>query len=455
MTISGGRTLRGEVTIQGSKTSAQMILPATVLFPGTYLIRNVPHISDVASLLRILVHLGAAVARFRDGAVLIDTRQITSSAIPSALSGQSAASFLFAGALLGRTGAVEIGPNGGDPLGDRNINWHLDAFRSLGATVSQSERPLQIHAFRLRGGRIQFPRSTVHGTANALLAATRAAGTTTIDNAASEPEIDQLVTFLNSLGAAIGRVARNRIRVDGSASRSSAVYSEVLLMPDRIDAGTFLVAALLAGDRTIQLHKTPRQHLEPLIGILREAGAELEWRDQTLVVQSDGRRFAPLRVQSGPYPAFATDWGPALQVLMTQIAGVSTFHETIFSERFGHITELMRMGAHVEFFNPEVPPSTYHFKRSGDNNRFHAACIEGETPLHGELVSANDIRGAAALTLAGLIAGGVTLLRGVNHIERGHESFVDRLRSLGASLDLAPAKDRRAPKADYGMKDEG
>lgn len=434
--IKGNCSLSGEVSVQGSKNAAQKILPATVVFPGEYLIRNLPSIQDSISLTNILRFLGAKVEMLDNHTARIDTCNLHLREIPPEMTETSTGSFLFAGALLSRFGQVKIWHPGGDKIGARRVNWHLDAFRRLGASVTEEQDYYEVRATRLIGTTIKFTRPTVNGTVNAILGSVRAHGVTMLQNVPLDPEIDNFIEFMQNTGVKVERLHDNQIRVEGAESESVKV--DVSIIPDRNDAATFAIAGVLGGGPVV-LRGIYEEHLLPLLTVLTAAGAKIETKSdgqwQSLVIQCDRLLPPGLHVMSRPYPGFSTDWGPMTQVLMTQIPGKSTFHETIFSQRFAHIKYLIQMGADIEYFNPEVDNSVYNFFADPSAGLYHAVRIKGPTRLHGAEVDANDVRAGAALVLAGIIAHGVTQVTSVDQIDRGYELFVERLKQLGASID--------------------
>jgi len=434
--IEGGRSLRGEVRIQGAKNAAQKILPATVVFPGEYVIRNIPGIQDSADLIEILRFLRAEVEFLDDHTARVNTENVVPREIPPDVTAKSTGSFLFAGALLSRFGGVKIWHPGGDRIGRRRVTWHLDAFRRLGASVIEEQDYYEVHATSLTGSTIRFTRRTVNGTVNAILASVRADGVTILENVPLDPEIDNFIEFMQGAGARMGRVKDGQIQVEGVSSGTGK--AEIDVIPDRNDAATFVIAGAL-GSGPVMLRGIYEEHLLPLLAALSTAGVRFETQSdgvrQSLTVQCDGFLPPGLHIISRPYPGFSTDWGPMTQVLMTQVPGISTFHETIFSQRFAHVEYLIKMGADIEYFNPEVDDSIYNFVRDPTAGLFHAVRIKGPTKLHGTVVDASDVRAGAALVLASLIADGTTEVTSVHQIDRGYEAFAERLKQLGASIE--------------------
>lgn len=434
LVIEGGFPLRGDVTIQGAKNAAQKILPATVAFPGEYLLRNVPRIRDTHALIDILIFLGAHVEWLDTHVVRVNTERVVTKEIPPEITATSTGTFLFAGALLSRFGEVKIWHPGGDRIGKRPVTWHLAAFQQLGASVTEQPAYYEVRATKLMGNTtISFAKPTANGTVNAVIASSRAHGETLIENVAPEPEIQNFVLFMQNIGANVEWADTNRIRVLGVEQGFGT--GEIEIIPDRNDAATFLIAAAL-GHGPVTLRPLRRDHLLPLLEVLEHVGVIIEGEEQetnqTLTIRCDEFRAADVHIMSRPYPGFSTDWGPMMQVLMTQLSGTSTFHETIFSQRFAHIDALTRMGAAIQYVNLPVDDRIYNFDRV--SGLFHAIQIQGASRLHGTIVNANDVRAGAALALAGLVASGSTSVIGIEQIERGYEAFAERLSQLGASI---------------------
>lgn len=435
--IDGGRPLQGEVTIQGAKNAAQKILPATVLWPGTYIINRLPHIQDVAHLLHILQFLGATITFLDTHRVHINTEEIVAREIPPELTALSTGSFLFAGALLGRFGEAKVWHPGGDRIGKRPVTWHVEAFRQLGAKVDEENAYYEVSGHPLQGGHISFARPTANGTINAVITAARARGKTRIENLSPEPEIRNALQFFQTMGTTIRWDGSHALEVEGSGQETSG--GEITLIPDRNDAATFLVAGVL-GHGPVTLRDVCTDHVLPLLDVLRQVGATVDTstvnEKQTITVRCDDFCSAHIHLTSRPFPAFSTDWGPMIQTLLTQVPGQHFFHETIFARRFAHVPELIRMGAQIKATTIPIDETRYNFDRDLLAPDAHAIEIRGPAKLCGTLVHANDVRAGAALALAGLRTEGQTTIFGVEQIERGYEDFAERLQQLGASVSL-------------------
>jgi UDP-N-acetylglucosamine 1-carboxyvinyltransferase len=437
--IQGSFPLRGEVTIQGAKNAAQKILPATIVFPGTYVLNNLPRIQDTAALIEILRFLGAEVTFVAPHRVRVNTERVVTKEIPPEITALSTGTFLFAGALLSRYGEVKLWHPGGDRIGKRPVTWHLDAFRQLGASVHEADAYYHVRATKLVGTTIPFLRPTANGAVNAVIAAARAAGETTIENVAPEPEIRNVVAFLQTVGAQIEWRDTHSLHVRGVDQGTGSGETDII--PDRNDAATFLIAGVL-GHGPVTLQDVSADHLTPLLDALTSVGARLEIRTdhgpQSITVQCATLNPSGLDITSRPYPGFSTDWGPLIQVLMTQLSATGTFHETIFSQRFAHITELVKMGATIQYLDLPADEGLYNFTPTPEADGYHAIQIRGPSQLHGTAVQANDVRAGAALVLSGLIASGVTEVTGVEQVARGYEAFAERLNQLGAAIQQGP-----------------
>ena len=419
--VQGGGPLRGDVRTSGAKNAALPCLAATLLTAEPCTIRNLPGIADVGGFLAILSQLGAEVdhdpAAHR---VSVRAAGPLAEAPPDQLVGNQRASFLVMGPLLAREGRGACAAPGGDVIGQRPLDVHLRGFRALGADV-RTEAGRFVASGRLRGARMVLDYPSVLGTENLMLAAVRAEGETVIVNAAAEPEVAALADLLCAMGARIRGAGSHTITVTGVAELHGADYT---LIPDRIEAGTFAVAAAITGG-DVRIHDVRPRHLEALLSKLREIGVEIDEDEEALRV----RRRGPLQAttaQAVPYPGLATDLQALVTTLLTQAEGVSTVNERVFENRLGYVAELRKMGARIVLAGG-------------------AAIVQGPTPLHGAVVQGLDVRASAALVVAALVADGETELRDVVHLERGYEDFGEKLRGLGAVIErrgVAPATPR-------------
>lgn len=407
--ISGGKRLEGKLRVEGSKNAVLPILAATVLNEGESIIENVPVLRDVETMIEILRDLGCRV-EFRDNRVWVNASNLSSNQIPEHLVKKMRSSIILLGALLGRTGGVISSYPGGCAIGVRPIDLHLKGLKALGAKIELQGR-IVCRGKKLRGTVIQLDYPSVGATENIMLAAVRAKGTTIIRNAAKEPEIVDLQDFLNSMGAKISGAGSHVIRIEGVERFHHTRYR---VIPDRIAAGTYMAAAAITGGKLV-LEDVVVEHLHPVIDKFRESGCTVEEGTDTLKLYAPERLNAVDSVKTLPYPGFPTDMQPQLMAVMSIAKGTSIFVENIFENRYRHVDELVKMGADI--------------KVDG-----RIAVVRGVPKLTGAPVIASDLRGGAALVIAGLAAEGVTVVDGVEHIDRGYEDLGERLRTLGADI---------------------
>jgi UDP-N-acetylglucosamine 1-carboxyvinyltransferase len=410
--VHGNRRLSGSVRISGSKNSALPILAATLLTREPCVISRVPDLSDIHYMLTILSHLGCEVER-ASGIVRIKAENIRTEA-PYEIVRKMRASVCVLGPLLGREKEATVSLPGGCIIGDRPIDLHLKGFEALGAAVRVQAGNVKVLAPTLRGTSITLRGkfgSTVLGTDNVMMAAVLAEGTTVIDEAAEEPEVVDLANFLIAMGAKIEGAGTRRIVIEGVKELHGAEHS---VIPDRIEAGTFLVAGAICGDG-ITLNRIEPSHLTAITGPLAQAGFNMETGPQSIRISPNGAR-RPLQLDTLPYPEFPTDMQAQMCALLATTEGISVVTDNIFPQRFMHVSELKRMGANIE-----LQGST--------------AIIHGVEKLSGAPVMASDLRASAALVLAGLQADGTTEVNRVYHIDRGYESIDEKLNSLGAEIE--------------------
>lgn len=407
--IKGGQRLTGRVTISGAKNSAVALIPAAILSDSIVYIDNLPDIKDVVILAEILREMGVIV-EYQKGTIMIDPRNMVSRPMLNHKIRELRASYYLMGALLGKFGEAKIGLPGGCNLGVRPIDQHVKGFNSLGAEIEQKPEYIEIRADKLVGNKIYLDTVSVGATINIMLAAARAEGMTIIENAAKEPEIVDVATLLNSMGVRITGVGTDVIKIQGEEKLDGCRHS---IIPDRIEAGTYMImAAATAGD--VIVDNVIPKHLESLIAKLREIGVEAIEQDDS--VRIIGRNeYNAVDVKTLPYPGFPTDLQQPFSVLMVRADGTSVITETIFTSRFRHIDELIRMGAVARV--------------DGRN-----AIFEGPHKLEGAIVTAMDLRGGAAMVVAALMAEGVTEIREVYHIDRGYEDLERKLHALGADI---------------------
>ncbi len=411
MIIEGGKKLSGTIEISGSKNSAVALVPASLLSNGIVKIDNIPNISDIDALIEILKYLGAKVTR--EGKLMtIDSRYIENKEIPEEISKKLRASYYFMGALLGKYKKVEMYFPGGCSIGERPINLHLKGFEELGAKVTNVGNKYKVEAEKLVGNKIYLDIASVGATINIMLAATYAEGITTIENAAREPHIVNVATFLNQMGASIRGAGTSTITIKGVDSLNGA-FTEVV--PDYIEAGTYVLAGALIGDNLTIENLIP-SHIESLTSKLKDMGVELEIKNNSIKVSSK-KTYKPVNIRTAVYPGFPTDLQQPFSVLLTRCDGTSKIKETIWENRFMHIPYLEKMGANAEINGNEVK-------------------ITGITDLKGTEVVATDLRAGAAMILAGLVAEGKTEVTSIEHVLRGYENIVEKLVNVGAKVKI-------------------
>lgn len=410
--IKGGRELSGKVRISGSKNATVALIPAAILANEPVTIVGVPEIADVKSLKILLEELGVKVLLKGNDHIVIDPSEMQNKPMISETVTKLRASYYFMGVLLAKYKRVVIKMPGGCYLGPRPIDLHLKGFEALGAHVTYEDGCYIIEAEELVGDKIFLDISSVGATINIMTAAVFAKGKTTIENAAKEPEIIDIATLLNKMGAEIRGMGTNVITVTGVESLHGCFHE---IIPDRIEAATYLVLAATAG-HDIMVENIIPQHLEGLLAKLEEIGIDLKVDVDRVMVYGRKEHLKPVDVKTGPYPGFATDMQQPLTALLTQCEGQSVVSETIYTERFKHCYELNKMGADIDI-------------------RIPSSFVNGPTKLMGTNVEATDLRCGAALIIAGLIATGTTEIHEIYHIERGYENIVGKLQDLGASIE--------------------
>ena len=410
--IEGGKELSGEIKISGSKNSAVALVPAAVLCDEEVTIANVPNISDIDALDEILNHLGATVTRNND-MIKIDSSKIENKVIPEVISKKLRASYYFMGALLSKFKKVEMYFPGGCSIGARPINLHLKGFEALGAKVQEKDNMFVITADNLRGAKINLDFASVGATINIMLAAVKAEGTTVISNAAKEPHIVNVATFLNNMGAKISGAGTSEIKIVG-VNHLHSCFHEVV--PDYIEAGTYMILASIIGKKVTISNIIP-DHLESLISKLEDIGVPMEIGIDFIRISAPDKLMAT-NIKTQVYPGFPTDLQQPMATLLTQAVGKSIINETIWENRFLNLTELNKMGATTELLS---------------NSK---AVIVGPTKLHGKKVKATDLRAGASLVIAGLVADGKTTIENADYILRGYEGIVDKLTNVGAKIKL-------------------
>lgn len=410
--INGGNTLSGTVRIGGAKNSTVALIPAAILADSKSTICNIPEITDIDALEEILVFLGAKVNRASES-IVIDPTTIENKEIPKDLSSKLRASYYFMSSLLAKYKNVEMYFPGGCNIGARPIDLTLKAFRSLGAKVIEKDNHYKITAEKLKGAHIYLDMPSVGATINSMLVASKAEGETIIENAAKEPEVVNVAVFLNNMGAKITGAGTSEIKIKG-VEHLNGCYTEVI--PDRIEAGTYIILGSLIGDN-LKIDNIIPEHVEMLLLKLKEMGVNMEIGDD-YVITSKTDNLNPIRVKTQGYPGFATDLQQPLTTLLTQCNGDSVLDETIYENRYQNVPYLNLLGANIEMLN---------------NRKIK---IHGKTDLKGTIVKATDLRAGACLILAALKANGKSKVLNVEHVLRGYENIVEKLKDVGADISL-------------------
>lgn len=411
--INGGRPLKGEVTISGAKNSVVALIPATILADDIVTLDGVPDISDVASLIDIMTIMGAKIERKEDS-LIIDPRGVKNMPMPFGKINSLRASYYFYGSLLGRYGQATVGLPGGCDLGPRPIDLHLKAFEAMGAamTMDGSSMKLATDGKPLQGANIYMDTVSVGATINTILAAVKAEGRTVIENAAREPEIIDVVTLLNNMGAHIRGAGTDIITIDGVPHLHGTRHQ---VIPDRIEAGTYIALAAAIGEG-IQINNVLYEHLESYIAKLEEMGVRMTISEDSIFVEKQTGLKA-IQIKTSPYPGFATDLQQPITPLLLTATGRGRIVDTIYEKRVNHVPELAKMGAAISTLNDHI-------------------IYEGPNQLTGSSVKATDLRAGAALVIAGLMASGTTEITNVEYILRGYSDIIQKLTQLGANIQL-------------------
>lgn len=409
--IKGRKELTGTIRISGAKNAAVAIIPAAILSSGKVTVCNLPEISDIKSLEEILKFLQVDIKRATES-IIIDASSMENKTIPEKIAKKLRASYYFMGALLAKYKKVEMYFPGGCKIGARPINIHLEGFKKLGATIEEDGDKYTITANKLKGTNLYLDVASVGATINLMLAASLAEGITTIENAAREPEIVNVSTLLNSMGAKITGAGTSIIKIKGVEKLNDGF---VEIIPDRIEAGTYVIAGSLLGNN-LKIDNIIPSHIEALTSKLKEAGANIEINEDHIICNAT-KNLKKTNIKTYYFPGFATDLQQPFSTFLTQCSGVSSIEENIYENRFMHIPYLNKMGANIK-----VNKKT--------------AKIKGITPLKGKKVKATDLRAGASLVIAGLIAEGKTTITDADHILRGYEGIVEKLTNVGASIEI-------------------
>ena len=428
--IKGGKPLYGEVEVSGAKNAAVAIIPAALMVDGVCRLENIPQISDADMLMTILEHLGAKIRMINRNTVEIDCTDVRYTDAPYDLMRKIRASYYLIGAMLGRFGAAKTTMPGGCNFGVRPIDQHIKGMTALGADVEVTGGFVYAKAIdgKLHGTRIYLDKVSVGATMNIILAASMARGRTVIENAAKEPHIVDLANFLNSMGADVRGAGTDSVKISGTDSLHGGTYT---IIPDQIEAGTYMVAAAAVGGE-VKINNVIPRHLESISAKLREMGVTVIAGEDCVTVKSSGR-LRRVNIKTMPYPGFPTDMQPQFAAALCLATGASVIPEGIYDNRFKYLTELRKMGAQVQVDG-------------------RVALIEGVDKLYGAPVAACDLRAGAAMVIAGLCAEGTTEVEDVHYIERGYENFVGKLRGIGADIALVsdPDEPERIKTANAG-----
>ncbi|EKY7871422.1 UDP-N-acetylglucosamine 1-carboxyvinyltransferase [Enterococcus faecium] len=411
--IKGNRPLAGEVTISGAKNSAVALIPAAILADSPVILEGVPDIQDVHSLIEILEIMGATV-HFSNNILEIDPREVVSIPMPHGKINSLRASYYFMGTLLGKFGEAVVGLPGGCYLGPRPIDLHVKGFEALGAEVTNEHGAMYLRTENkgLRGNRIFMDVVSVGATINVMLAAVKAKGQTVIENAAREPEIIDVATLLNNMGAKVRGAGTDVIRIEGVETLHGCRH---FMIPDRIEAGTYLALAAAVGNG-IKVKNVIFEHLESFIAKLQEIGVHMKISEDEIEVYPS-KELKPANIMTYPYPGFATDLQQPITALLLMTTGTSEIIDTIYAKRVNHVPELARMGADITVEGNMI-------------------IVNGPNKLHGTEVVASDLRAGACLVIAGLLAEGTTTIYNVDYILRGYDHIIEKLTALGASIEM-------------------
>ncbi len=415
LNIIGNGPLHGEISISGAKNAALPALAATLLNPEPFTVQNVPHLRDITTTLELMGRFGTRIELSDNMDLVADNSTITELRAPYDLVKTMRASILVLGPLLARFGEADVSLPGGCAIGSRPVNLHIQGLKAMGAEIEIEDGYIKARARRLKGARFFFDLVSVTGTENLMMAATLADGTTVLENAAREPEVVDLADCLTAMGARISGAGTDTITIEGVRRLHGGKHT---IIPDRIETGTFLVAAASTGG-SVRLRKSCPACLDAILEKLREAGARITIRNHDIALDMTGKRPQAINLTTAPYPAFPTDMQAQFVALNTTAEGTATVKETIFENRFMHVQELLRMGADIEL-------------------QGNTAIVRGVRKLHGAPVMATDLRASACLVIAGLAAEGETVIDRIYHLDRGYECIEEKLAQLGAKIQRIP-----------------
>ena len=411
LVIQGGKELSGTINISGAKNSVVALIPASILTKGKCVIHNVPQISDVEALMNIMKFLGSDI-KYKNETIYIDNKNVKNKYIPDEYASKLRASYYFMGSLLGVYGNVNIASPGGCVIGSRPIDFHLKSFEKMGAKVKEVENTFNITSNGLKATEVFFDFPSVGATINVMIAAVRAKGVTRILNAAREPEIENIAEFLISMGAHIKGAGTGTIEIEGVTELGDG---EVTVIPDRIEAGTYVIIGALLGKK-LKIKGVIPEHIDSLLYKLKEMGVNFKVYDDVIEINKT-KNLKPVNVKTTVYPGFPTDLGQPMSTLLTQCSGECVFEETIYENRLRHIPYLNAMGANINTLDKK-------------------AVVFGPSKLKGRKVKATDLRAGASMLVAGMIANGQTTVTNVEHLLRGYERIVDKLNDVGGNIKL-------------------
>ena len=414
--ITGGNVLQGDIRISGAKNAVLPIMAATLLADSPVTIRNVPHLHDVTTTMELLGRMGVHLTLNEKMDIVVDATTINSLYAPYELVRTMRSSILVLGPMLSRYGSADVSLPGGCAIGSRPVNLHIKGLQAMGADVEVSNGYIKARVDRLKGARLVMDIVTVTGTENLMMAAALADGVTVIENAAREPEVTDLANCLNCMGAKVSGAGSDTIVIEGVERLSGTEYK---VLPDRIEAGSYLVAAAITGGH-IKVKDASPDTMDAVLQTLREAGADLTVGDDWIELDMHGRRPRAVNVHTAPYPAFPTDMQAQFTALNAVAEGTGTITETVFENRFMHVQEMQRMGAQIQLEG-------------------NTAIVSGVERLTGAPVMATDLRASASLVLAGLVADGDTAIDRIYHIDRGYERIEEKLAQLGANIRRVPS----------------
>ncbi len=414
--ITGGKPLKGEIRISGAKNAALPIIVSTLLSDDPVLVRNIPHLHDITTTMELLGRMGVSLTMDEKMDVEVNPSTIKSYVAPYELVKTMRASILVLGPLLARFGEAEVSLPGGCAIGARPVNLHIHGLELMGADITVENGYIKAKCKRLKGAKIVLDVVTVTGTENLMMAACLADGTTELENAAREPEVVDLANCLNAMGAKVSGAGTDTITIEGVERMHGTTYD---ILPDRIETGTYLVAAAVTGG-SIKLKDTDPTLLDAVIAKLEDAGAEIKTGKDWITLDMKGKRAKAIDVRTAPYPAFPTDMQAQFSILNAVAEGSSSITETIFENRFMHVQELKRMGADIEVNG-------------------NTAYVKGVDQLKSAPVMATDLRASASLVIAGLVAEGETVVERIYHIDRGYECIEEKLQQLGATIRRVPS----------------